>query len=223
MRYLAYFQSYTSTHLTSAGTLLALCREALAVEGVVGVIIGTRPDCMPQPLLEALAAAVPWLMIEYGAESSHDDTLRLINRGHTWADTVDAVVRTHAAGIPVGLHLINGLPGETEEMILATADRVNALPVSVVKFHQLQLLRATPMAAAVESGLYDIPRYTPLTYARLCARLLRRLRPDIVVERFLSQAPSDMLIYPRWGLKNYQFAPLVDSELARIEASEGPK
>lgn len=213
MRYLAYFQSYTTSHGLSSDAFLSLCHEALSVDGVDGIIIGTRPDCMPQPLLERLALELPWVMIEYGAESSHDTTLALINRGHTWAQTVDAVSRTADAGIPCGLHLINGLPGEDEDMMLATVDRVNRLPVSVVKFHQLQLLRGTRMALDVESGLYDVTRFTPESYARLCAHICRRLRPDIVIERFVSQSPPELLIYPRWGLKNYQFTQLLLQEL----------
>ncbi|WP_303744069.1 TIGR01212 family radical SAM protein, partial [uncultured Duncaniella sp.] len=136
MRYLAYFQAYTSTHSADVDRLMDLYHEACSVDGVDGVIIGTRPDCMPDILLERLRE-LPWVMVEYGAESSHDTTLDRINRCHSWCDTVDAVVRTHCAGIPCGLHLINGLPGENEEMMLATVDAVNALPVDVVKFHQL--------------------------------------------------------------------------------------
>lgn len=208
MRYLAYFQSYTSTHGRDMDRLTALYEEACAVDGVDGVIIGTRPDCMPDALLGRLRR-LPWVMVEYGAESAHDETLRRVNRCHTWADTADAVRRTHEAGIPVGLHLINGLPGETEEMMLATVDEVNRLPVDVVKFHQLQLIRGTRMAEDVGRGLYDIPRFTPESYAALCARLVRRLRSDIAIERFVSQSPPGMLIYPRWGLKNYRFVALV--------------
>lgn len=208
MRYLAYFQSYTSTHTADLDRLMAMYEEACAVDGVDGVIIGTRPDCMPDELLRRLSE-LPWAMVEYGAESAHDATLARINRCHTQADTVDAVRRTHDAGLPCGLHLINGLPGEDEEMMLATVDAVNTLPVDVVKFHQLQLLRGTRMADDVERGLYDIIRYTPGEYARLCVKLLRRLRPDIAVERFVSQSPPELLIYPRWGLKNYQFTQLV--------------
>lgn len=208
MRYLAYFQSYTSTNTADLDRLMAMYDEACAVDGVDGVIIGTRPDCMPDALLDRLRS-LPWVMVEYGAESAHDATLARINRCHTWADTADAVRRTHDAGIPCGLHLINGLPGEDEEMMFATVDAVNALPVDVVKFHQLQLLRGTRMAEDVERGLYDITRYTPEEYARLCVRLLGRLRPDIAVERFVSQSPPELLIYPRWGLKNYQFTQLV--------------
>ena len=213
MRYLAYFQSYTSTHGSDIARLMALYEEACGVEGVDGVIIGTRPDCMPDRLLARLSR-LPWVMVEYGAESACDETLARVNRCHTWADTADAVRRTHDAGLPVGLHLINGLPGEDEERILATVDEVNRLPVDVVKFHQLQLIRGTRMALDVEQGVYDIHRFTPESYAALCARLVRRLRPDIAVERFVSQSPPDLLIYPRWGLKNYQFTQLVNKILS---------
>lgn len=212
MRYLAYFQSYTGTYGESIDQLMAMYSEALGVEGVDGLIIGTRPDCVPDELLERLAR-LPYVMIEFGAESSHDSTLGLINRCHSWADTVDAVTRTSAAGIPVGLHLIMGLPGETEEMMLETIDRVNELPVATVKFHQLQLIRGTRLAAQVASGELSVAQFTPEEYARLCARIARRLRPDIAIERFVSQSPDNLLISPRWGLKNYQFTELVKREL----------
>lgn len=208
MRYLAYFQAYTNTHSDDIDRLMSLYEEALAADGVDGVIIGTRPDCMPDALLARLRK-LPWAMVEYGAESSHNATLERINRCHTWEDTVDAVERTHAAGIPVGLHLIMGLPGETEEMMLRTVDAVGSLPVSTVKFHQLQLVRGTRMASDIEKGLYDIRRFTADEYAGLCVKIVRRLRPGIAIERFVSQTPADMLLYPRWGLKNYQFTNLL--------------
>lgn len=213
MKYLAYFQAYTNTHSPDIDRLMGLYEEALAVDDVVGLIIGTRPDCMPQMLLDRLAALPAWVMIEYGAESAHDATLEFVNRCHKWADTVDAVMRTKAVGIPCGLHLIMGLPGEDEEMMLATIDRVNELPVDTVKIHQLQLIRGTRMARDVEEGRYDIPRFTADGYAALCVKLLRRLRPDIAVERFVSQSPPDLLIYPRWNLKNYQFTNLLHNLL----------
>lgn len=208
MRYLAYFQAYTNTHSDDIDRLMSLYEEALAADGVDGVIIGTRPDCMPDALLARLRK-LPWVMVEYGAESSHNVTLERINRCHTWEDTVDAVERTHAAGIPVGLHLIMGLPGETEEMMLRTVDAVGSLPVSTVKFHQLQLVRGTRMASDIEKGLYDIRRFTADEYAGLCVKIVRRLRPGIAIERFVSQTPADMLLYPRWELKNYQFTNLL--------------
>ena len=214
MKYLAYFQAYTNTHSDDIDRLMALYREALDVDGVAGLIIGTRPDCMPQDLLDRLAGLREWVMVEYGAESACDRTLELVNRCHTWADTVDAVNRTHAAGLPCGLHLIMGLPGEDEATMLETVDCINELPVDTVKFHQLQLVRGTRMASDVEAGLYDIPRFTAEEYISLCVRILDRLRKDIAVERFVSQSPSDLLIYPRWGLKNYQFTNLLHNQLA---------
>ena len=213
MKYLAYFQAYTNTHSSDIDRLMRLYEEALAVEDVVGLIIGTRPDCMPQELLDRLAALPAWVMIEYGAESSHDLTLQFVNRCHGWADTADAVRRTPAAGIPCGLHLIMGLPGEDEEMMLTTIDRVNELPVDTVKIHQLQLIKGTRMAHDVEARRYDIPRFTADSYAALCVKLLRRLRPGIAVERFVSQSPPGLLIYPRWNLKNYQFTNMLHNLL----------
>lgn len=222
MGYVAYFQAYTNTH-GDVGRLMALYREALSVDGVVGLIIGTRPDCMPPDLLVNLAALRDegrFVMVEYGAESSHDRTLGLVNRCHTWAETVDAVVRTKAAGIPVGLHFIMGLPGESREDMLETVRRVNLLPVDTVKFHQLQLVKGTRMARDVEAGLYDIPRFTVDSYVDLCIDIVKTLRRDIAIERFLSQSPADLLIYPRWGLKNYQFTNLLHRALHNSAAPE---
>ena len=213
MKYLAYFQSYTSTY-ASPDSLIALYNEALDQDDIVGLIIGTRPDCMPDSLLDRIGSLDTKIFIEYGAESSHDSTLSLINRCHTWQATVDAVHRTAARGIPVGLHLILGLPGEDEEMMTTTVERVSSLPVSTVKFHQLQILRGTTLEKM--APMLDIPAFTAEEYAALCARLLGYLRSDIAVERFVAQAPDDMLLSPRWGLKNYQFTSLLQKHLAAM-------
>lgn len=211
MRYLAYFQSYTSTHSSDTASLMQLYAEAMDAEGVEGIVIATRPDCMPQSLLESLAEKGWRVMVEFGAESSHNATLERINRCHTWECTVDAVKRTAAAGFPVGLHLINGLPGESEEMMIETVRRVNLLPVSTVKFHHLQVLEGTRLARDYRPGI--AVEFTPGSYARLCARLVRELRPDIAIDRFLAQSPPAMVISPRWGLKNYQFTEMVRKQL----------
>lgn len=149
MRYLAYFQSYTNTH-GPIDRLMELYSEALATEGVDGLIIGTRPDCVSDELLRAMSALGRPVIMEYGAESSHNDTLRVINRCHTWEQTVDTVERTVAAGLPVGLHFIMGLPGETEEMMLQTAGRAARLPISTLKFHQLQIISGTTLAKGIQ-------------------------------------------------------------------------
>lgn len=212
MRYLAYFQAYTSTYGESEARLMELYRSAFNSEGVEGVIIGTRPDCVSPTLLDSIAE-LPWAMIEYGAESSHDATLRAVNRGHTWAQTAEAVRQTAGRGIPTGLHLIMGLPGETEEMMIETLRRVNGLPVDVVKMHQIQVLEGTPLAEAYRRGEADVKIWEPEEYADFCARAVRTLRRDIAIDRFVSQSPPGMLVAPKWGIKNYQFAALVERAL----------
>lgn len=250
MRYLAYFQSYTNTH-GPIDRLMELYSEALATEGVDGLIIGTRPDCVSDELLRALSALGRPVIMEYGAESSHNDTLRVINRCHTWEQTVDTVERTVAAGLPVGLHFIMGLPGETEEMMLQTAGRAARLPISTLKFHQLQIISGTTLAKGIQgltplSTTFDASvtseasdtsetsatstrtqnrptfRGRPIgifsvdAYIDLCVKIVEtivRENPSIAIERFTSQAPAEMLIAPRWGLKNYQFAHLLEKAL----------
>ncbi len=204
MRYLAYFQAYTSTHAATADTLLSLYAEALAADKVDGLIIGTRPDCVNPELLRRISS-LGWCMMEYGAESSHDSTLRRVNRGHKWADTVRAVTDTAHTGMPVGLHLIMGLPGETRRMMLETVDRINDLPLDVVKFHQLQIIRGTRLEREFSAGAPDIHVFELEEYLDLCAEIVTRLRHDIAIERFVSQSPDSLLVAPRWGVKNYQF------------------
>ena len=207
MKYLAYFQAYTNTY----GGLEELKRkyeEALAVNGVVGLVIGTRPDCMPDSLLDYLDGLNrrTFLLVEYGIESTLDRTLRRINRGHTWQTTVDAVNRTAARGILTGGHVILGLPGETEDDMLRQAADISSLPLSTLKLHQLQLIRGTRMAHEYEEAPADFHLYEDVdSYIGLVIGYIQRLRPDLVLERFVSQSPKSLLIAPDWGLKNYEF------------------
>lgn len=230
MRYLAYFQANTSTN-TSAERFIRQAEEATRVDGVAGIVVGTRPDCVSDALLDRLAAindaSMPVIM-EYGAESSHDTTLSLINRGHRWSDTVRAVQATAQRGMDAGLHLIMGLPGEDEAMMMQTIDRVDALPVSSVKLHQLQIIDGTALArlyARQQSGeAIDFPPITVFDldeYVDLCVRIVRRLRPDIAIDRFVSSSPASMLVAPRWGLKNHEFTALVRARLAKEDATQG--
>ena len=214
MRYIAYFQSYTNTH-APIDRLLDLYNEALSVDGVDAIIIGTRPDCISAHLLDALAEINRHhrVIIEYGAESSHDSTLQLVNRCHSWQCVVDAVEMTKQRGIDVGLHFIIGLPGENTEMIMQTVDAINHVKPDTVKFHQLQLIRNTRLAQQVENGEIEIPRFSVEQYINLCCDIIHRIDPSIAIERFVSQAPDNLLIYPRWGLKNYQFTNLLNNTL----------
>ena len=214
MRYLAYSQAYTNTY-ASMERLRAMYEEALSVPDVVGLIIGTRPDCVPDVLLDYLAqlSRRTFVMVEYGAETANDRTLQLINRGHSWADTADAVARTHARGIFCGLHLILGLPNETIHDFRATIDAVAALPIDTLKLHQLQLIRGTRLARQVADGEVTVAQWSAEEYADVCIDLLRRLPRRIAVERFVSQSPASLLISPRWGLKNHEFTHMLHRRL----------
>lgn len=207
MRYLAYFQAYTATY-GDVERLISLYEEALQYPNVVGLIIGTRPDCMPQPLLDYFAqrARTTFVLIEYGVESTCNTTLQEIQRGHTWECSVEAIEKTHAAGIPVGAHLILGLPHESREMLLQHANRLSRLPIQILKLHQLQIVRHTLMAKEYAQNPQDFRFFTPQEYIELCLDFLSCLREDIIVERFVSQCPPELLIAPEWHIKNYAFA-----------------
>jgi uncharacterized protein len=222
MKYLAYFQAYTNTY----GTINHLCslyEEALAVPEIKGLVIGTRPDCVPDELLDYIEdlSKKRFILVEYGMESTLDRTLQFINRGHDAACTEEALRRTAAHGIPVGVHLILGLPGESREDMLHHAEVLNTLPVDSVKLHQLQLIRGTRLAAQVNENpsLVQVPE--PGDYAVLVANFLERLRPDIAVERFVSQSPPEWLIAPNWGMKNYEFTHLVEKYLCKRGSRQG--
>lgn len=206
MRYLAYFQAYTNTY-GEFSELKRKYEEALAHPGVVGIIIGTRPDCMPDVLLSYLSdlSRRTFVLVEYGVESACDETLRRINRGHDFATSVDAIRRTAAAGVAVGAHMILGLPGESREMILTHADRLSQLPLDTIKLHQLQLIRGTRMASEYELAPGDFHLYDVDEYIDLAIDFAERLSPSIAIERFVSQSPAELLIAPNWGLKNHEF------------------
>ncbi len=206
MKYLAYFQSYTNTY-DDIDRLVSLYEEALAYPDVVGLIIGTRPDCMPNELLDYFAELNKrtFLIIEYGLESTLDSTLDFINRGHSHQESVDAIIQTAAKGIYTGAHLILGLPHESKQQILAHADKISELPLTTVKLHQLQLIKGTVMARQHREhpewfDLFDVDEYIDM-----CIDFAERLNPEFIIERFISQSPKSLLIAPDWGLKNFEF------------------
>lgn len=220
MEYLAYFQSYTNTYDT-VEKCIAKYEEALAHPEVKGLIIGTRPDCMPDELLDYLAelAQRTFVLVEYGVESTIDRTLERVQRGHTFAEAIDAIERTHQRGILVGAHLILGLPGEDRAELLSHADKLSQLPIATLKIHQLQILRGTLMATDYEQNPQDYHLFTEEEYVELCLDFLGRLREDIVIERFASQSPPEMLLAPRWGWKNYQITQTIRNALAARQQS----
>ncbi len=202
MKYLAYFQAFSNTY-APLPRLKQLYEEALACEDIVGIIIGTRPDCIDDEKLDYLAqlSKQTFVMIEYGIESVYDEVLLNVNRGHTFQQSREAIEKTHQRSILCGAHVILGLPGETKEMILKSAQIISQLPLDILKIHQLQLIRGTRLATSSES----IKTYELEEYIQLLAQYIERLRPNLCLERFVSQSPADMLIAPRWGLKNHEF------------------
>ncbi|WP_028907600.1 TIGR01212 family radical SAM protein [Xylanibacter ruminicola] len=204
MKYLAYFQAFTNTYAPIA-QLKALYEKALQVEDIVGIVIGTRPDCVSDELLDYLAELNErtFVLVEYGLESANNATLQRINRGHSFEQSVSALERTHQRGLLTGAHIILGLPGEDAAESLRQAPILSQLPIDILKIHQMQIIRGTKLAEMYERESFHI--YSVDEYIELIAQYIQRLRPDMVLERFVSQSPKELLIAPHWGLKNYEF------------------
>ena len=224
MKYLAYFQAYTNTY-GDVSHVVRLYEEALRVKDVVGLVIGTRPDCMPDELLDYLEELNKraFLIVEYGIESTDDEVLRRINRGHDYAATVDAVKRTAERGIITGGHVILGLPGDSRESIIREARLLSELPLTTLKLHQLQLIKGTRMAEEYAERPSDFHLYTADEYIDLVIDFVEHLRPDIVLERFVSQSPASLLAIPGWGLKNYEFVEKVRKRMEERDAHQGAR
>ena len=220
MKYLAYFQAFTNTYAPLA-QLKALYDEALQVDDIVGIVIGTRPDCVSDELLDYLAELNQrtFVLVEYGVESTNNDTLLRINRGHTFQQSQDAILRTHQRGLLTGAHIILGLPGEDATESLRQAPIISQLPIDILKIHQMQIIRGTRLATEFERQPFHI--YTVDEYIQLIAEYIQRLRPDMILERFVSQSPKELLIAPHWGLKNYEFTNLLVNYLKQHQIHQG--
>lgn len=222
MKYMAYFQAYTNTY-SELDDLKRKYEDALGVDGVVGVVIGTRPDCVPDNLLDYLAELnrQVCVIVEYGIESVYDKTLERINRGHDYACVVDAINRTSERGLITGGHVILGLPGESRDDILKCADVLSELPLTTLKLHQLQLIKGTRMAEEYFATPEGFHLFGADEYVDLVIDYVERLRPDIVLERFVSQSPSSLLAIPGWGLKNFEFVEKVRHRMEERNAYQG--
>ena len=222
MKYMAYFQAYTNTY-SELDDLKRKYEDALGVDGVVGLVIGTRPDCVPDNLLDYLAELnrQVCVIVEYGIESVYDKTLERINRGHDYACVVDAVNRTSERGLITGGHVILGLPGESRDDILKCADVLSELPLTTLKLHQLQLIKGTRMAEEYFANPEGFHLFGADEYVDLVIDYVERLRPDVVLERFVSQSPSSLLAIPGWGLKNFEFVEKVRHRMEERNAYQG--
>ena len=220
MKYLAYFQAYTNTY-ASIDHLRQFYEEALSVRDVVGIVIGTRPDCVSDELLDYLEDLNQrsFLIVEYGVESANDETLQRINRGHTFEQSRIAIEKTHQRGILTGAHIILGLPGEDAQENLRQAPIISSLPIDILKIHQMQIIRGTRLAVEFERNPFHI--YNVDEYIRLIANYIQRLRKDLVLERFVSQSPKELLISPQWDLKNHEFTDLLNNYLKTHQIHQG--
>lgn len=222
-RYLVYFQSYSNTYAPPE-RLRELYGEALDHPEVAGIVVGTRPDCVDEEKLDLIAelARGRYVAVEYGIESTYDRTLRAVNRGHDFACARRAVEMTAARGLHAGAHFILGLPGETDEMLLAQVDAINSLPLTTVKFHQLQVFRDTAMAAEYDADPGRFRFWEVGEYIDLFIGILRRLRPDVVVERFAGEAPPRYHYGRNWGLvRNETLLAMLEKRLEERGAYQG--
>jgi len=219
-RFLAYFQRYTNTY-APVETLRHLYDEALAVEDVVGLVVGTRPDCVPDPVLDLLQgyARRTYVAVEYGLQSIHDRTLERINRAHGSAEFVDAVHRTAGRGIHTCAHVMLGLPGETRADMLATAQAIAALPLDGIKIHLTYVLKHTVLGDMYLQGQYRPMKITE--YVETVCDVLERLPPGMVIHRLTGDPPRDLLLAPQWALHKWQVLNSIDAELIRRESFQG--
>ena len=220
MKYLAYFQSYSNSYGTLSH-LKELYEEALRVPDVVGLVIGTRPDCMSDELLDYLEELNKrtFLLVEYGVESANEETLVRVNRGHTFAQARECIIRTAQRGIRVGVHMILGFPWETRSELIRQAQLIASLPITTLKLHQLQVIRGTQLAREYELHPWPLP--TAEEYVDLVLEYISHLPSSLVLERFVSQSPPEYVIAPRWGLKNHEFSALVKKAIQKRSTQLG--
>jgi radical SAM protein (TIGR01212 family) len=222
-KYLAYFQAFTNTYSPLAD-LRKMYEEALAHEDVIGLVIATRPDCIKDEVLdylEELAKAGNFIKLEFGLESTKNETLEEINRCQTHEEAIDAFKRADGRGLHLGGHLILGLPGESKEDMLEHARKVSELPINTLKIHHLQIVKHTMMAHQFKNTP-DMFTFMELDeYIDLVVDFIELLNPEIIIERFFSESPARMLIHPKYGLKNFEVKHLVEKRLEEKNAMQG--
>lgn len=222
MKYLAYFQSYTNTY-DSIDKLINLYEEALIYPNVVGLVVSTRPDCMSKELLDYFEKirANNFVLIEYGVESTLNKTLERVNRQHTFEESYDTIRNTAERGIPVGAHMILGLPGESYQEILSHASTLSTLPLTTIKIHQLQIIKGTAMAKEYNLLPESFHIFGLDEYIDLCVDFSELLNPDFYIDRFASQSPKDMLIAPDWGVKNHELTQKIIKRFGERNTFQG--
>ena len=222
MKYLAYFQSYTNTY-DSIDKLINLYEEALIYPNVVGLVVSTRPDCMSKELLDYFEKirANNFVLIEYGVESTLNKTLERVNRQHTFEESYDTIRNTAERGIPVGAHMILGLPGESYQEILSHPSTLSTFPLTTIKIPQLQIIKGTAMAKEYNLLPESFHIFGLDEYIDLCVDFSELLNPDFYIDRFASQSPKDMLIAPDWGVKNHELTQKIIKRFGERNTFQG--
>ena len=234
--YLAYFQSYSNTY-APIPRLRELYLAALTHPKIVGIVIGTRPDCVDEEKLDFLAGLKageglgdwhrdgfehPVVKVEYGIESCYDETLLRVGRGHDVAVAEKAVRMSAERGLEPGAHFILGLPGETREMLLGQCRFISSLPLHSVKFHQLQIVKGTRMEKEFTQVPQDFLRLSLPDYLDMVIDILERLRPDLYIERVAGEVPPRFVNETQWGLiRNFQILHLLDERLSERNTWQG--
>lgn len=222
-KYLAYFQANSNTY-APLERLKILYEEALRVPDIIGLVIGTRPDCINEELLQYLKTLSEkfYIIIEYGIESCYNPTLERINRGHSFEQSVEALKLTSRMGLKTGAHFIFGLPGETKEMMLKEAKIISKLPLTTVKFHQLQIIKGTKMAKEYQVNPDQFEIFEMDEYIDFFIRFIERFNPNIVIERFVSESPPRVHAGPTWGMKRVdQIINIFEESMKEIDTWQG--
>ncbi|MCL2511088.1 MAG: TIGR01212 family radical SAM protein [Bacteroidales bacterium] len=223
-RYFAYFQSFSNTY-APLERLKTAFEEALSVENVVGIVVGTRPDCIDDEKLNYLSelAKKYYVLIEYGIETCYDKTLQTLNRGHDFAASKNAVAQTHAKGIYCGAHFMFGFPTETKDEMLDMANCINELPIKTIKFHQLQIIKGTPLAQTFYKHPEKFSHFPDMeSYVDFIISFLERLNPNIMIERIAGEMKPEIVLYPQWKRMRYdQVLQVVEKEMERRGSWQG--
>ncbi len=222
-KFLAYFQAYSNTH-KPLEELKKIYGQALEIENVVGLVIGTRPDCIDEEKLKYFAeiAKTHYVIIEYGIESCYNSSLELINRGHSFEQSVEAIGLTKSFGIHTGAHMIFGLPGETRDMMLDQVHLLNKLPLDTIKFHQLQVVKGTQMAKDFLKNPNTYELFGIDSYIDFIIRFVERLNPSFVIERFAGEVPPQHLVSKVWsGMRYDQVVVAIERKMMELDTWQG--
>jgi radical SAM protein (TIGR01212 family) len=220
--FIAYFQPYSNT-FAPVDVLRDCYDQALAVEDVVGLAIGTRPDCLSPQIFDLLAEyhQNSYLWLELGLQTIHDRTLDYLQRGHDYQCFLDSYRQAKERGLRVCVHLILGLPGETREQVLATADEMARLGVDGVKIHLLHVLEGTPLGELYKQG--QVPMLEMQEYVELAVDFIERLSPETLIQRLTGDGPRDILLAPMWSMNKWEVLNAIDAELERRGTVQGAK